>query len=137
MFSAVWRWAAQPRRPNVGQGHLLPDWNTGLGVVAPSPGSWDGAGLTEAVAVAPPDTCEASVAAAEAVAARISTDDRPMGRPGRPVDPRSPFVVGMVGAAGVAVTIGLVEVVVTTRDVLVLMGLACSSPLVWNRRSHG
>jgi len=64
------------------------------------------------------------VAAAEAVAARISTADRPMGRPGRPVDRRSPFVVGMVGAAGVVVTIGLVEVVVTARDVLVLIGLA-------------
>jgi len=74
--------------------------------------------------VAQPSIEEGPVAAAEAVAARISTADRPMGRPGRPVDRRSPFVVGMVGAAGVVVTIGLVEVVVTARDVLVLIGLA-------------
>src|ERR1700760_673038 len=33
-------------------------------------------------------------------AAQISTDEGPMGRPGRLLDPRSPFRVGMLGAAG-------------------------------------
>ncbi len=61
---------------------------------------------------------------AHEIAARISTVEQPLGRPGRLVDPRSPFVVGMVGAAGVAVTFGLVEVLVTARTVLVLIGLA-------------
>jgi predicted PurR-regulated permease PerM len=58
------------------------------------------------------------------VAAEISTDQQPMGRPGRPLDHRSPFFVGMLGAAGVAVTLLLAELVLTARDVLVLIGLA-------------
>ncbi len=96
-------------------------------MISPPHGNRDEAGLGEGArraSVAQPPIEEGPVAAAEAVAARISTADRPMGRPGRPVDRRSPFVVGMVGAAGVVVTIGLVEVVVTARDVLVLIGLA-------------
>jgi predicted PurR-regulated permease PerM len=40
------------------------------------------------------------------------------------MDRRSPFVVGMEGAAGVVVTLALVEVVITARSVLVLIGLA-------------
>jgi predicted PurR-regulated permease PerM len=65
------------------------------------------------------------LAEAHEAAARISTVEQPWGRPGRRlVDPRSPFLVGMVGAAGVAVTFGLVEILVTARDVLVLIGLA-------------
>jgi len=51
---------------------------------------------------------EGLVAAAEANAALISTEAEPMGHPGRPWDRRAPFWVGMAGAAGVAVTIGLV-----------------------------
>ena len=47
-----------------------------------------------------------------------------LGRLGRPIDRRSPFFVGMAGAAGVAVTIGLVELTVKARSVLVLIGLA-------------
>ncbi|HEY3606032.1 MAG TPA: AI-2E family transporter, partial [Pseudonocardiaceae bacterium] len=66
----------------------------------------------------------APVAEAEAVAARISTDERPMGLPGKPVNRRSPFFVGMYGAAGVAVTYLTFQLVVTARDVLVLIGLA-------------
>jgi len=34
-----------------------------------------------------------------------------LGRPGRPVNKRSPFFIGMTAAAGVAVTYGLVELV--------------------------
>lgn len=64
------------------------------------------------------------VARAEAVAAKISTDDQPLGRPGPPLDHRSPFFIGMAGAAGVAVTYALAQVVLGTRDILVLIGLA-------------
>jgi predicted PurR-regulated permease PerM len=47
-----------------------------------------------------------------------------LGRPGPPLNRRSPFVVGLAGAAGVAVTYGLVELVLAARGVLVLIGLA-------------
>ncbi len=67
---------------------------------------------------------EGPVADAEAEAARISTDSDLMGRPGQPWDRRAPFWVGMAGAAGVAVTVGLVEALVTVSSVLVLIGLA-------------
>jgi predicted PurR-regulated permease PerM len=67
---------------------------------------------------------EGRVAAAEATAAQISTEAEPMGRPGKPWDRRAPFWVGMAGAAGVAVTVGLVAVLVAVSGVLVLIGLA-------------
>ncbi|MCW2898468.1 MAG: hypothetical protein JWO67_733 [Streptosporangiaceae bacterium] len=51
-------------------------------------------------------------------------DDEPFGRPGRPLDRRSPFYVGMTGAAGVAVAYGLVQLIATARSVLILVGLA-------------
>jgi predicted PurR-regulated permease PerM len=47
-----------------------------------------------------------------------------LGRLGRPMDRRSPFFIGLAGAAGVAVTIGLVELTIKARAVLVLIGLA-------------
>ena len=46
------------------------------------------------------------------------------GRPGKPINRRSPFFVGMAAAAGVAVTYGIVELVVRARSVLILIGLA-------------
>jgi predicted PurR-regulated permease PerM len=67
---------------------------------------------------------EGPVAEAEAVAARISTDDQPLGKPGKPLNRRSPFFMGLYGAAGVAVTYLTFQLVVTARDVLVLIGLA-------------
>jgi predicted PurR-regulated permease PerM len=47
-----------------------------------------------------------------------------LGKPGRPLNPRSPFMIGMTGAAGVAVTYGLVELFLKARSVLILIGLA-------------
>jgi predicted PurR-regulated permease PerM len=47
-----------------------------------------------------------------------------LGKPGRPLNPRSPFMIGMTGAAGVAVTYGLVELFLRARAVLILIGLA-------------
>ena len=67
---------------------------------------------------------EGPVAAAEATAASISTDADPMGHPGKPWNRQAPFWVGMAGAAGVAVTVGLVAVLITISSVLILIGLA-------------
>nr|MDQ3579313.1 AI-2E family transporter [Actinomycetota bacterium] len=67
---------------------------------------------------------EGPVADAEAIAAEISTPQRPLGRLGKPLNHRSPFFVGMLGAAGVAATYLLVQLVITAGDMLVLLGLA-------------
>jgi predicted PurR-regulated permease PerM len=47
-----------------------------------------------------------------------------LGRPGRALNQRSPFLIGMKAAAGVAVTYGLVELLIRARSVLILIGLA-------------
>jgi predicted PurR-regulated permease PerM len=70
------------------------------------------------------EDAEGPVAEAEAEAAVISTEAAPLGRPGRPMDHRSPFFIGMAAAAGVAVTVLAVELVIVARETLVLMGLA-------------
>jgi predicted PurR-regulated permease PerM len=58
------------------------------------------------------------------VAAVQAEETGGLGRLGRPMDRHSPFFIGMAGAAGVAVTIGLVELAIRARSVLVLIGLA-------------
>jgi predicted PurR-regulated permease PerM len=58
------------------------------------------------------------------VAAAQAEETGGFGRPGKPLDRRSPFFIGMTAAAGVAVTYGLVELVIRARSVLVLIGLA-------------
>jgi predicted PurR-regulated permease PerM len=67
---------------------------------------------------------EGPVAAAEAIATKISTPQHVLGRPGKPLDRRSPFLIGMSATAGAAVAIGVVEMIVTVRDVLLLIGVA-------------
>jgi predicted PurR-regulated permease PerM len=64
--------------------------------------------------------------AADMVSAAVAEAEETggLGRPGRPLDRRSPFFVGMSAAAGVAVTVGLVEIIIRARSVLVLVGLA-------------
>ena len=75
--------------------------------------------------VAQPHTeTEGPVAAAEAVAAQMSTPKHALGRPGRPINRRSPFFIGMSATAGVAVMVGVIELIITVRDMLVLIGLA-------------
>jgi predicted PurR-regulated permease PerM len=64
------------------------------------------------------------VEAAVAEAAEIAEETGGLGELGRPVNRRSPFFIGMAAAAGVAVTYGLVELTVTARSVLILIGLA-------------
>ncbi|HEY7014748.1 MAG TPA: AI-2E family transporter [Streptosporangiaceae bacterium] len=66
------------------------------------------------------DEMEQAVAAAAAHAEETGG----LGRPGRPVNRRSPFFIGMSAAAGVAITFGLFELVIRARSVLILIGLA-------------
>jgi predicted PurR-regulated permease PerM len=47
-----------------------------------------------------------------------------LGEPGKPLNHRSPFFIGLAATAGVAVTIGLIEIVIHARSVLILIGLA-------------
>ncbi|MEV4316777.1 AI-2E family transporter [Actinocrispum sp. NPDC049592] len=72
----------------------------------------------------PHEAEEGPVAEAEAEAARISSPERPRGTMGKPFNRRSPFLIGLTAAAGVAVTYGLVLMVVGLRDVLIVIGLA-------------
>ncbi|EOD70620.1 hypothetical protein H480_00170, partial [Amycolatopsis vancoresmycina DSM 44592] len=48
----------------------------------------------------------------------------PLGAPGKPLDRRSPFFTGMLAAAGVVVTVAVVEVVLAASDALLLIGVA-------------
>jgi predicted PurR-regulated permease PerM len=57
-------------------------------------------------------------------AATSAQESDGLGKPGRPLDRRSPFFIGMAAAAGVAVTYGVAELVIRARGVLVLIGLA-------------
>uniref|UniRef100_UPI0012F689B7 AI-2E family transporter n=1 Tax=Nocardia vinacea TaxID=96468 RepID=UPI0012F689B7 len=76
--------------------------------------------------VAQPHTTDEDgpIISAEAAAARASTTQNPLGKPGRRFDPRSPFMVGMAGAAGVAVTYGAIQAVIAVSQVLVLITVA-------------
>ncbi len=67
-----------------------------------------------------PDRMQEAMDAAAAIAEKTNG----LGHPGRPLNKRSPFFIGMAAAAGVAVTYGLVEIVIRARSVLVLIGLA-------------
>jgi len=50
--------------------------------------------------------------------------DRSVGRPGKALNRRSPFFIGMSATAGVAVAFGIVELIVKARSVLILIGVA-------------
>jgi predicted PurR-regulated permease PerM len=64
------------------------------------------------------------LAAAEDAAEAARSPEAPLGRPGRPINRRSPFVVGMLGAAGVALTYGLIKLLAASSEVLLLIGVA-------------
>jgi predicted PurR-regulated permease PerM len=72
----------------------------------------------------PHTTAEGPIADAEVVAAGIRSKEYPLGQPGPPLDGSSAFLRGMSAAAGIAVTAGLVVMIITVRGVLVLIGLA-------------
>jgi predicted PurR-regulated permease PerM len=67
---------------------------------------------------------EGPIAEAEADAAHSSTTQQPLGPLGSPVDRRSPFLVGLGAALGVAVVVVLALLVTVAADVLVLIGVA-------------
>jgi predicted PurR-regulated permease PerM len=75
--------------------------------------------------IAQPHTAaEGPIADAEVVAAGIRSEEYPLGQPGAPLDGSSAFLRGMSAAAGVAVTAGLVVMIIAVRGMLVLIGLA-------------
>jgi predicted PurR-regulated permease PerM len=57
-------------------------------------------------------------------AAAVAEQTGGLGKPGRPVNRRSPFMIGLTGALGVAVAYGLVELLISARPILILIGLA-------------
>ncbi len=57
-------------------------------------------------------------------AAEVAERTGGLGKPGRPVNRRSPFMIGLMAAFGVAVAYGLIELVVKARSVLIIIGLA-------------
>ncbi|MCX4092990.1 AI-2E family transporter [Nocardia sp. alder85J] len=61
------------------------------------------------------------ITAAEADAAKLSSPDHPLGTPGRRFDRRSPFMLGVAGAAGVLLTVGAVQVVLAAHEALLLV----------------
>jgi predicted PurR-regulated permease PerM len=67
---------------------------------------------------------EARIQEALETAAAVAEETGGLGDPGRPINRRSPFMIGMAGAFGVAVTYGLVELFIRARAVLIIIGLA-------------
>ena len=57
-------------------------------------------------------------------AAEVAEKTGGLGTPGRPVNKRSPFMIGLTGALGVAVAYGLIELFIRARSVLIIIGLA-------------
>ena len=57
-------------------------------------------------------------------AAEVAEKTGGLGEPGRPVNRRSPFMIGLYAAFGVAVAYGLIELFIRARSVLILIGLA-------------
>ena len=67
---------------------------------------------------------EGPIAEAEANAAHSSTTEQPLGPLGPPLNRRSPFLIGLSAALGVAVVIALAQLVTVAVNVLVLIGVA-------------
>jgi predicted PurR-regulated permease PerM len=86
----------------------------------------DGGGSPEGVAVPDPDDADVTPDHMEEAvrAAAEASEAGNLGEPGRPLNHRSPFFIGLAATAGVAVTIGLIEIVVHARSMLILIGLA-------------
>ena len=80
--------------------------------------------VEEATADPTADHADDRINEAVQAAQELAEETGGFGVPGRPLDRRSPFFVGMAAAAGVAVTIALVELIIHARSVLVLVGLA-------------
>jgi predicted PurR-regulated permease PerM len=88
-----------------------------------APDPRDSAGLgTSAAGQA--NQAESRLQEAVDAAAAVAEETGGLGQPGRSMNRRSPFFVGMAGAAGVAVTYGVVELLIRARSTLILIGLA-------------
>jgi predicted PurR-regulated permease PerM len=70
------------------------------------------------------DEAESRVQEAVDAAAAVAEQTGGLGKPGRAMNRRSPFFVGMTAAAGVAVTYGLVELLIKARSTLIIIGVA-------------
>ena len=57
-------------------------------------------------------------------AEQIAEETGGLGRPGRPMNRRSPFFIGMTATAGVAITAGAVELLLRAGSILTLIGMA-------------
>ena len=57
-------------------------------------------------------------------AAAVAEETGGLGEPGRPVNRRSPFMIGLTAALGVAVAYGLIQLLIQARSVLIIIGLA-------------
>jgi predicted PurR-regulated permease PerM len=57
-------------------------------------------------------------------AEKMAEETGGLGRPGRPLNRRSPFFIGMTAAAGVAVTVGIIELLIKAGSILILVGMA-------------
>ncbi|HJP74003.1 MAG TPA: AI-2E family transporter [Pseudonocardiaceae bacterium] len=71
-----------------------------------------------------PSETSSPIAEATEAAAQLSTDEQPLGPLGRRLNRRAPFLIGLTAAAGVAVTYGIVELIINLESILVLIGLA-------------
>jgi predicted PurR-regulated permease PerM len=71
-----------------------------------------------------PDRGDSRVREALETAAAVAEETGGLGTPGRPVNRRSPFMIGMLAAFGVAVAYGLIELIIGARSVLIIIGLA-------------
>jgi hypothetical protein len=67
---------------------------------------------------------EGAILAAEHTAAQLRSAGQPFGARGKRFDRRSPFYLGVMVSAGVAVTYGAVRVLGSASSVLVLVGVA-------------
>jgi predicted PurR-regulated permease PerM len=72
----------------------------------------------------PEDDPQDPVTAAQQEAEALRARGPELGVPGPPISRRSPFMVGLLGAAGVAVTYGAVHLLIVAGDALVLIGLS-------------
>src|SRR5207244_2651779 len=61
---------------------------------------------------------------AQTEAEQLRTEPELLKRPGPPLNRRSPFLVGLLGAAGVLTTYGIVQMLLAASSVLVLIGLS-------------
>lgn len=66
---------------------------------------------------------EGPIAHAEQEAASISTVDEPLGPLGKPFNWRAAFFIGLAAAAGVAVTVGAIEMFLVAAQTLLLIGM--------------